>query len=286
LRFRELSHVFSLMPFLWLAVAARGDVEMPMFIYTAGSTNGNIYQAWPDLMNYPLPTPQFAFQTAEITSADGVYDVLLDASGGHGKFPAPFTQADDLLASINQAWTIVIDKGLPTEKTYTTTYNLGTLPTMELTPSVITWPADRSSISTINPTFAFKTPLTLGPITARLEHVVYTDDPVLGRIGNGVIDQTWTLAAGATSLTPDFPLMPSTDYMFEMYLNNIVPAGAGFSTPVDLAGNPISGFYSPTWVQMDASNLFTTPAPEPSMILLLPVLFLSRRSGRENSPSE
>jgi hypothetical protein len=252
--------------FVGLAIAARpasAGFGVNILI-NIGSSNGVAdYNAAAAPTVFPS-TPGSGFTTGLISSADGEF-ITQTQGPNEWQNEATSTQFNSiaaLMAALEQPWTITLDQGLHTQRQYTTTINLGALPTTDTTPAQISYPANHSTITTVTPTFTFTTP-------PEYNFLIYLDQET-SPDGGALLDlDQIPLPSGVTTFTAPNPLAPDSSFIFSLFANNIDPAGLGFSTPVDASDNPM-----PEWsgsvgsLQFDTTAAFSTPVPEPASVAL------------------
>jgi hypothetical protein len=218
------------------------------------TNNTLFYSAAIEPLTFPS-SPGASFSTGVIASADHQYLANTVGNSGWSLQEPSFSSFDDLVASLQQSWTIALDTGLATERNYTMTVNLGSLLSMDLTPPAISFPISGSLITTLSPTFLFTTPSQ------------YSFLGTLQKLQSSGFDATTNLPGGSTTWTPSVLLEPEATYVLDIYNGNITVPGWGFATPIDSTNNPLSGWASGNDVILEAGALFSA-VPEPSAFVL------------------
>ena len=127
-----------------------------------------------------------------------------DGGLGWGPTFQTFTDRGQFMKELEEPWTITLDQGLPTQRQFTMSLNLGDLPTTDLTPPIITFPLDHSANVSLTPIFQFTTPSKLG-VAAKLYH-----------FKNGITVDQLGFNAGTAQWSPPAPLLPGTEYVFDL----------------------------------------------------------------------
>lgn len=203
--------------------------------------------------------PELPFEIARVSSLDGQYETTVVGDTGALK-EAVFFNYDDLASSLGQPFTIFLDEGLETERTYTMSLNLGALQAGDLIPPMIGFPISQSTINTLTPTFAFTTP------EAYAFRATLNTLPIPG---SSKLLAEAMLPGGTASWSPGVTLEPETRHFFHLYTQNIRPLGMGFTVPVGPDGEEVEDFLSRGSVGLEAIATFFTPVPEPSTLWLL-----------------
>jgi hypothetical protein len=200
------------------------------------------------------------YTTAIVTSAD--HQVAVTSTGGGGwlsQVPTFYSSLDELITALEQPWKIHLDEGLPTERNYSLTLNLGSVATSGLAPPSIGYPAFDQAIGTLTPTFALalNTP---DSYHADLYHFASS---------SSVFDAQTALPAGSTSWAPGVVLVGGTQYFLDLYGDPSLP-GLGFSTPLDAQGDLIANWSSSGLGHAESIVRFTAvPEPASAAVLLL-----------------
>jgi hypothetical protein len=209
---------------------------------------------------FPGGPADVQFTTGRIASEDNQSVIKTDTFGWAIQGPT-FHNFNDLLAFLQQPWEMLLDEGLPTERNYTMALNLGSLPTMDLTPPIISFPTHMSTIDTLTPTFTFTTPaqsvfsLQLGKFLGGTSDIVASTD----------------LSSGQSTWSPQSPLTVGSYYL-NISRNNIGVPGLGFSTPIDTLGDPFPNWHSGGTARLEANALFSV-VPEPTGLAMLAAAF-------------
>jgi hypothetical protein len=200
--------------------------------------------------------PDLSFTTGRISSADNQYVLFTQNNGWRAEQPH-FDSLAALVNSLNQPWEMLFDAGLPTERHYTMSLNLGDLPIMDLTPPTPVFPTHNSVVQTQLPTFSF------------ISQPQYSYDLQVGRFeGNtSTIVASPTLPGGSATWTPSTPLLPG-NYYLRLGRSNIGIPQLGFTTPIDDLGNPLPNWQTNGHATIEA-NLSFTIVPEPTSLTLL-----------------
>ena len=273
LKYALVAAVFACLIVAPTSAAASSSVFLD--IQVTGTPTQDYYTAAIGPSFFPnLPNQSIQFSTGLVTSADGQFTATTDSQNDWENKQPVFNDFPSLLMALAQPWSITLDKGLPTQRNYTMSLNLGALPTTPVAPPVLLFPLAGSIISPLTTTFTFTPPAIQQPIYTALEHL-----PNNATTGSYVFDDQLYLPAGSTQWSPPAPLLPSTDYYFDLYVQNVFPQGLGFSDPVDEQNNPIPNWFSNGNLMLESDAFFTTAVPEPASISLLAAgaVLLSRR---------
>ena len=179
----------------------------------------------------------------------------------------------------------MLDQGLSTQRTYTTTLSVGQLATTDQIPPIITYPPNESILGGLTPVFQFTPSSYQIPMSGSLSHTVVTVNPDGSRTFTGITDDQFSLPPGTHQWSPPTALLPSTTYEFDLEVLNRIPVGFAFSDPVDASSNAIPGWNSFGNLTFDSYASFQTPVPEPAAGLVLAAgAILTRRRFRRLSP--
>lgn len=214
---------------------------------------------------------ELQFKTFSLSNSDGAY---ISTNGGN--FQTTFDSYAELASDLEEPWTLVLDSGLPTQREYSTTLNLGNLGVLDLTAPAITFPSTHSFIQPSQNIFTF-TPPDL-PLPMVINFLGQTPGSLFP-----VDDEVQTLPVGSTQWSPQVAMQPGINYQFSLesqggsYLS-----GLDFSDPMDTASDSL-----PDWsngsdeLRLLGGSVFTT-LPEPGSIsaLAASALLLRRRKNR------
>jgi hypothetical protein len=251
---------------------------LTMEIQISGTPSQTFYSAAPLTGFFANDTSpgDLQFQTGVISSADGKYLETTNGSNGWSITEPQFTSFSAFINSLEQSWSITLDKGLSTERDYTMSLNLGAFPSMNVTPPVITFPANQSVISPNTTTFTFTPPGLAVPFLLQLSHL-----PNNANFGSYVIDDQLDLAAGTTQWSAPSPLIANTSYYLDVDAFNIFPAGFAFSDPMTATGSSVPNWSSGANLSLESSEFFSTALPEPGslsgLVFGVPMLLKRRR---------
>jgi len=210
---------------------------------------------------YPLTFPGSEFQTATIQSNDGQYVSATEGQSAWDLGPgAAYASVSALIGSLNQGYAITLDAGLATERHFAMTLDAANLATFDLTPPVISFPAQDAIINTLTPTFTFTTPTTFGDIRGQFLHSTPK--------GGQIVDLNFSLTAGSTQWAPPVVLLPGAGYILDLYVDAGTPL-VGFTTPVDDNNVAMENWQTGTAFHLETIHQFTTAAPEPGSCLIL-----------------
>jgi hypothetical protein len=245
---------------LALQSAASATVPIDLLVRTDGGGGMIQYRAW--AMPWVFPgNPDLPFITGEIANADNQFRVATDWQGWLFEEAESFSSLDDLIVALQKPWQLTLDKGLPTERAYQMSVNLGALADFNSLPPTIQYPLNNSTVDSLHPTMQFTLPPSFG-FTGQL----------VGPTDAGTNLYTG-LSQGQTTWTPAATLVDGGQYLFDIYSFSNPVAGMGFSVPTDAEGNPVPNFTSRGTFELEAVTFFTVKVPEPSSwILALPAL--------------
>jgi hypothetical protein len=238
---------------------ARGEmsVQIQLGVQRAGDVTTYNAAAFP----FTFPSlPNAPFVTGDIKSADGTYHSYTFGTNQWSFNNPSFTSLPEFTASLEQPWQMTLDEGLATERHYTMSIDLGSLPSTDVSPPAIQFPIHQSIIDAlVNPTFTFTTPQ---------PYAWHADLELLPLVaGAGVFAAQTDFAGGTTSWTPSVALEPGRRYDLNIYNNNIPIDGLRFTTPIDAGGNAFPEWHSDGTLLSIGTARFTT-VPEPSGYLL------------------
>jgi len=197
------------------------------------------------------------YTTAKVTSADGEFAVSTLGGPWFNAPQLPYASLAALAAALDQPFEIILDEGLPGERSYPMTLDLGTLASSGLAPPSVSFPTFDQTIGTLNPTFTF----TLQTPNGYFADLYHFEGPT------GVFDQRDGVPSGATSWNPGVVLQPATQYYLDLYTTIVPIDGAGFSAPL-VEGEPIAAWQSTNKAAAETIVRFTT-VPEPGGMALL-----------------
>ncbi len=239
---------------------------LTMEVQISGTPSQTFYSAAPITGFFADDTNpgDLQFQTGVISSADGKYLETTIGSIGWSIAEPTFTSFSTFINSMEQGWSLTLDKGLSTERDYTMSLNLGTFPSMNVTPPVIVFPGNQSVINPNTTTFTFSPPGLAVPFLLQLEHL-----PNHAKTGSYVFDDQIELPAGTTQWSVPSPLIANTNYDLDLDAFNILPAGFAFSDPMTATGSSVPNWSSSANLSLESSELFSTALPEPGSISLL-----------------
>ena len=273
-----------------LSTAVRAGDTLNLSVLVTGTPGHTYYSAAlsPQLTPEDADPTHLQFHHGTIGSGDARYTANTNEYGWALREPV-YTDQASFVASLNQPWVMILDNGMPSERHYSMSLDLGNLAAADLTPPVISGPLDGSVLNTLTPSFSFALPAGHGPFLARLYHFVYAVLPGGGLSGTSVIDDQLYLNPAATQWSPSHALLPATDYTFDLWAGNDIIPSAGFTAPTIAASIPPADWSSNVNVEFAAETSFTTPAPEPTTLPAVAaglVLVVRRRRVRQSRASE
>ena len=223
----------------------------------AGNYGNSLSYSAAAIPTFFLGDPGFPYQTGVIQSADHQY--VATANGGWGFQEPSFKTFGDLIASLNESWTITFDKGLPTEKDYTTKLDLGTWPQIGLgIPSINIFPSGSGTFNTTMPTIPMTLPSQSSDVDVRL-----VSPPITGTIlFDDFVPNTTTLF----HINPT--LVVGHSYSLNIYALNI-SLPVAFSVPVDAGNVPMPGTWQTGGHADTETGITFTIVPEPQTVTLL-----------------
>ncbi len=210
---------------------------------------------------------QLDFASGEIVSQDGQYRVHTEYGGWTFDPPPAFVDFNQFVTSLDQAWYFNIDQGLPTERHYQMTPNLGLLTAADIAPPVILSPIHNSNVSTPTPHFVLDLPPGQS-FTAQM------GDPLHNVLST-------VIPAGTTDWSPSVPLVVGKSYILNIYNSSVRLDDMGFNVPVDSEGHPLLGWASSGRPDVEGIVRFVAVVPEPATLALVvpgaALLLLQRR---------
>jgi hypothetical protein len=197
------------------------------------------------------------FTTGRLSSADGMHVIATQYNGWLSETSNTFSTQAAMVSSVDQPWSLLLDEGLPTERTYTLTADLGNLATIDLTAPTLIVPTHASSLPTALPTFEF--------VTTTSDAYFLQFSKLIGSSYSPVV-QTY-LAGGVTSWTASTPLSPG-DYRF-LLTRQVDFDGTGFFPPVDELGEVLQNWSSFSYGRVEVNASFSIVPEASSQFLLL-----------------
>lgn len=203
--------------------------------------------------------PDIEFLTGTISSADGVYQANTHQNGWtiHSGI---FSTFDEMKASVQQSWTMVLDEGLPTERNYSMMLDIDDLDEVDVAPPVVSFPTRGETIQTLVPNFQFE-------LQNPRPHILQLRTSAAG--GSSTTLATKGVFPGTTNWTPEFSLQPNSGYVFSLR-NDVYRPDMGFSVPLDSMDEPLAANWE-TYVSAapETNVLFYTAVPEPNALIML-----------------
>lgn len=237
-----------------LPSACAAQVSIGLLVRSDGGGGVERYRAWIQPGVFP-GNPELPFTTAQIRNQSGVLGSETVGLGWGAPLQPFFPSLQSLIAELDQPWHLRLDAGLPTQRDYQMSLNLGALPSLDMRPPMIHSPLANATVTSLQPTFQFEL------------HPDFAFSALL--FGTGVSTGWVPLPQGATSWTPAVTLTDGEQYLFDILSFNNSVDGLGFSAPVDSQGNAIPNWGSWASIELEAVHQFAVAVPEPGSLALL-----------------